>query len=66
MENYIVDSGWELNPWLQRSHIYIGDSHIDQEHASSAGMRFIAFKNATLDADYHVTSFMEIPKLVIL
>jgi HAD superfamily hydrolase (TIGR01549 family) len=45
--------------------IYIGDSHIDQEHAASAGMRLIAFKNPALEADYHVTSFMEIPQLGI-
>ncbi len=45
--------------------IYIGDSHIDREHSASAGMRFIAFKNPSLDADYHVSSFMEINGLGI-
>ncbi|HSR36749.1 MAG TPA: HAD family hydrolase [Desulfurivibrionaceae bacterium] len=45
--------------------IYIGDSEVDQEHAHSAGMRLIAFKNPALAADYHVECFMEITKLPI-
>lgn len=40
--------------------IFIGDSVIDQEHASACNVSFIAFKNAKLVADYHVTSFMEL------
>ncbi len=40
--------------------IYIGDSIIDQEHARSCRVPFIAFKNKTLQADYHVSSFLEI------
>jgi len=49
-----------------REAIYIGDSHIDREHANGVGMGLIAFKSKDLDADYHVTSFMEIPPLGIL
>jgi HAD superfamily hydrolase (TIGR01509 family) len=45
--------------------IYIGDSHVDLEHSQAVGMRMIAFKNPTLPADFHVTSFMEITKLPI-
>ena len=40
--------------------IYIGDSIIDQEHASACNVPFIAFKNHDLLADYHVNCFMEI------
>ncbi len=40
--------------------IYIGDSIIDREHSASCGMRLIGFKNPSLAAEYHVTSFMEI------
>jgi HAD superfamily hydrolase (TIGR01549 family) len=43
--------------------IYIGDSIIDRQHADSVGMDLIAFKNPKLDAEYHVSSFMEIPNL---
>lgn len=43
--------------------IYIGDSEVDLEHTRSVGMDMIAFKNPTLDADYHVDSFMAIPQL---
>ncbi|MDH5298012.1 MAG: HAD family hydrolase [Desulfobulbaceae bacterium] len=45
--------------------IYIGDSMVDREHTASIGMRLIAFKNPQLPAEYHVTSFMEIPSLPI-
>lgn len=40
--------------------IYIGDSHVDQETASNCDMRFIAFRNPSLQADFHVSSFTEI------
>lgn len=44
--------------------IYIGDSRVDREHTNSVGMEMIAFKNRVLDAEYHVSSFMEIPRLL--
>jgi HAD superfamily hydrolase (TIGR01509 family) len=44
--------------------IYIGDSIIDRQHSSGAGMRLIAFKNPDLEAEYSVTGFMEITKLL--
>jgi len=40
--------------------IYIGDSHIDEETARNCNMRLIAFRNRSLNATYHVTSFSEI------
>ncbi len=43
--------------------IYIGDSIIDRQHTRACNMRLIAFKNPELEADYHVTSFMEILEL---
>jgi phosphoglycolate phosphatase len=43
--------------------IYIGDSVIDQEHCASVGIDLIAFKNNTLEARYHVNSFMSIVRL---
>ncbi len=43
--------------------IYIGDSIIDREHSAGCGMRLIAFKNKKLQAEYHVTRFMEILQL---
>lgn len=43
--------------------IYIGDSEVDREHTRSMGMRLIAFKSPSLDAEYHVDSFMAIPEL---
>lgn len=43
--------------------IYIGDSEVDREHTMSLGMDLIAFKNPTLQAEYHVDSFMAITRL---
>jgi phosphoglycolate phosphatase len=40
--------------------IYIGDSIIDQQHTKSIGVPFIAFKDRSLDAHYHVDNFTEI------
>ena len=40
--------------------IFIGDSVIDEEHASSCRVPLIAFKNTSLNAPYHVKTFMEI------
>jgi beta-phosphoglucomutase-like phosphatase (HAD superfamily) len=43
--------------------IYIGDSEVDREHTRSMGMRLIAFKNPSLEAEYHVDSFLAISRL---
>ena len=43
--------------------VFVGDSMVDREHADGVGMRLIAFKNPALPATYHVSSFMEIPRL---
>lgn len=43
--------------------IYIGDSQVDREHTRSLEVELIAFKNPSLDAEYHVDSFMAIPSL---
>jgi len=43
--------------------IYIGDSEVDREHTADLGVDLIAFKNPGLEAEYHVSSFMEIPQL---
>jgi len=40
--------------------IYIGDSQVDRDHTAAAGVPLIAFKNSALEAEYHVTSFMEV------
>ncbi len=45
--------------------VYIGDSDIDEEHAKAAGVRFIAFRNPVLNADFHVASFREVMGLPI-
>jgi len=43
--------------------IFIGDSIIDRQHSASCNVELIAFKNPSLDAEYHVSSFMEILSL---
>jgi phosphoglycolate phosphatase len=43
--------------------VFIGDSSVDQGHAAAAGVDLIAFNNPSLDARWHVSSFMEILEL---
>ncbi len=43
--------------------IYIGDSIIDRQHTNGCHMRLVAFKNPELEAEYHVSSFMDILEL---
>jgi len=43
--------------------IYIGDSEVDREHTRNMGMELIAFKNPSLEAEYHVDCFMAISRL---
>ncbi|HKJ65943.1 MAG TPA: HAD-IA family hydrolase [Desulfopila sp.] len=46
--------------------IFIGDSIIDAQHAAACSVPLVAFKNSSLEADYHVCSFMEILTLAPL
>ncbi len=46
--------------------IFIGDSIIDEQHASSCSVDLIAFKNRALNGRFHVSSFMEILDLAPL
>ena len=45
--------------------VYIGDSLVDREHTAGVSMRLISFKNPQLPADFHVNSFLDIPRLPI-
>jgi len=44
--------------------LYIGDSPLDEQAAAAAGVRFAAFGNDALKADYHVTRMMEIQSIL--
>jgi len=44
--------------------VYVGDSSIDYETAGAADIRFIAYKNRRLQADYHVDHLMDIAGIV--
>jgi HAD superfamily hydrolase (TIGR01509 family) len=43
--------------------VYIGDSDVDEQHAARAGVPFIAFRNSSLTAEFHVGSFAEASRL---
>ncbi len=45
--------------------LYIGDSVVDEEHAHSAGVDLVAFKNQELKAEYFINRFMELSTLPI-
>ncbi len=40
--------------------IFIGDSTIDRDHSAACQVQLIAFKNRNLDAEFHVSCFMDI------
>lgn len=40
--------------------IFIGDSIIDRQHTHACNVSLIAFKNPSLPAEFHVSSFLEI------
>ena len=44
--------------------IYIGDSILDEQAANSAGVCFIAYKNSSLSAEYHIDSLKEIEDIL--
>lgn len=44
--------------------IYVGDSSLDQIAADEAGVKFIAFCNEKLKADFHICDMLEIKNLL--
>jgi len=44
--------------------LYVGDSWIDHKTARAAGVPFVAFKNRTLEADFHVDDLLEIAEIL--
>jgi phosphoglycolate phosphatase len=44
--------------------LYVGDSAVDETAAQAAGVRFVAYRNPSLAADYHVRRLSEIAGLV--
>jgi len=47
-----------------REALYVGDSGVDFQTARSAGTVFVAYKNETLDADFHVDRLMEVTSIL--
>jgi len=41
---------------------YIGDSEVDAQTAGRAGVPFVAYKNSSLKADFHVQGFSELKR----
>ena len=44
--------------------LYVGDSAVDEAAAQAAGVRFVAYRNPSLVADYHVRRLSEVAGLV--
>ena len=44
--------------------LFIGDSEVDQEAAQGAGVPFIAYKNRSLQAEYHIDDLLAIKEIV--
>jgi HAD superfamily hydrolase (TIGR01509 family) len=44
--------------------LYVGDSGVDQKTARSAGTVFVAYKNESLEADFHVSCLMDVVSIL--
>jgi phosphoglycolate phosphatase len=44
--------------------VYIGDSKLDELTAINAGVKFIAYKNPSLHADFHAGSLYEVKEII--
>jgi phosphoglycolate phosphatase len=44
--------------------LFVGDSETDQISAQGAGVPFIAYKNRTLQADYHIEDLLEVTGII--
>jgi HAD superfamily hydrolase (TIGR01509 family) len=44
----------------EREAVFIGDSEVDQQTARSSGIPFIAYKNGSLEADFHIEDHLEL------
>lgn len=40
--------------------VFIGDTEVDQQTARSSGISFIAYKNGSLEADFHIDDHLEL------
>ena len=45
--------------------LYVGDSQVDYETASAAGVPLIAYRNKALNADRHIENLMEINEMLL-
>ena len=48
-----------------REAVYVGDSEVDYKMAKAGGVIFIAYKNRSLDADYHIERLPQIADLLL-
>jgi phosphoglycolate phosphatase len=44
--------------------IYVGDSELDEIAAKAAGVLFVAYKNRSLSADFHIQSLIELAEIL--
>jgi HAD superfamily hydrolase (TIGR01549 family) len=44
--------------------LYVGDSELDEIAAKAAGVHFVAYKNRTLSADFHIQSLKQVAEIL--
>ncbi|MFI3271405.1 MAG: HAD hydrolase-like protein [Pseudomonadota bacterium] len=54
---YVIQKAWQAD---MQDMAFLGDSELDQQAARAAGVPFWAYKNSKLDADWHVSDFMQV------
>jgi phosphoglycolate phosphatase len=47
-----------------RDSLYVGDSELDEIAAKAAGVAFVAYKNRSLSADFHIQSLKQIAEIL--
>jgi HAD superfamily hydrolase (TIGR01549 family) len=44
--------------------LFVGDSSLDEQAAQAAGVSFAAYRNPSLDAEYHITDLKELAEIL--
>lgn len=54
---HVILNGWRMLP---EEAVFIGDSHVDEQTARAAGVRFWAYRNERLSAELHLSAYAEL------
>ncbi len=58
---HIILDAWRIQP---EEVVFIGDSHVDEQTARAAGVRFWAYRNDRLQAQLHLSAYAELANFI--